>query len=74
MWPSARSASYYAIEERIKALEPAQKTVQRQQLSQPVLDDFHVWLRSNRTRVPKDSLTAKTIQHTLNQWELLIGY
>jgi transposase len=64
----------YAIEERIKALEPAQKTVQRQQLSQPVLDDLHVWLRSNRTRVPKDSLTAKAIQYTLNQWELLIGY
>ncbi|WP_294118021.1 IS66 family transposase, partial [Thiolapillus sp.] len=28
----------------------------------------------NSTRVPRDSLTYKAIQYTLNQWELLIGY
>jgi transposase len=64
----------YVIEDRIKALEPEQKTEQRQQLSQPVLDDLKVWLQTNASRVPKDSLTAKAINYTLNQWELLIGY
>jgi hypothetical protein len=39
-----------------------------------VLDDLKTWLQTNSTRVPKDSLTAKAIQYTLNQWELLIGY
>ncbi len=64
----------YAIEKRIKDLPTAQKTAQRQQLSQPVLDDLKIWLQANASRVPKDSLTAKAIQYTLNQWDLLVGY
>lgn len=64
----------YAIETRIKALEPEQKTAQRQQLAQPVLDDLNAWLQSNASRVPKDSLTYKAIQYTLNQWDYLVGY
>ncbi|WP_419623514.1 IS66 family transposase, partial [Thiolapillus sp.] len=47
----------YAIEKRIEAL--------------PVLNDLKAWLEKNRTRVPKDSLTYKAMQYTLNQWELL---
>jgi hypothetical protein len=38
------------------------------------LDDLKTWLEDNSRRVPKDSLTWKAIQYTLNQWELLIGY
>jgi transposase len=64
----------YAIEDRIKDLEPEQKKVQRQALSCPVLDDLKAWLEKNSCRVPKDSLTWIAINYTLNQWELLIGY
>ena len=64
----------YAIEQRIKDLKPDQKTEQRQQLAQPVLDDLKTWLQANASRVPKDSLTAKAITYTLNQWDYLIGY
>ena len=64
----------YAIEQRIEELPPEEKTRQRQQLAQPVLDDLKTWLDKNSTRGPKDSLTYKAIQYTLNQWELLIGY
>jgi len=64
----------YAIEKRIRDLDPAQKAAQRQRLSKPILDDLHTWLQANSRRVPKDSLTAKAIQYTLNQWDLLIGY
>ncbi len=64
----------YAIEKRIETLPPEEKTRQRQHLAQPVLDDLKAWLEKNSTRVPKDSLTYKAIQYTLNQWELLIGY
>ena len=64
----------YAIEQRIKDLEPTQKAAQRQQLSQPVLKDLKTWLQTNTSRVPKDSLTAKAIQYTLNQWVYLVGY
>jgi hypothetical protein len=64
----------YAIEDRIKDLEPEQKTEQRRRLSQPALDDLKGWLQTNACRVPKDSLTYKAIQYTLNQWDLLVGY
>jgi transposase len=64
----------YAIERRIEGLDLEQKTQQRQQLAQPILDDLKSWLEKNSSRVPKDSLTYKAIQYTLNQWELLIGY
>jgi transposase len=64
----------YAIEARIKDLEPEQKKAQRQTLSRPVLDDLKDWLETNSRRVPKDSLTWIAINYTLNQWDLLIGY
>jgi transposase len=64
----------YVIEDKIKDLEPEQKAAQRQRLSRPVLDDLHAWLQANARRVPKDSLTAKAIQYTLNQWEHLVKY
>ena len=50
-----KTRKLYAIEERIKDLEPEQKTVQRQRLSKPVLDDLKGWLEKNIRRVPKDS-------------------
>ena len=64
----------YAIEQRIEDLAPDQKTAQRQQLAQPVLDELKTWLQTNASRVPKDSLTYKAIQYSLNQWDHLIGY
>jgi transposase/uncharacterized coiled-coil protein SlyX len=64
----------YAIESKIQDLSAEQKTEQRQRLSRPLLDDLNGWLQTNASRVPKDSLTYKAIQYTLNQWDLLVGY
>lgn len=64
----------YLVEERIKDLSPEEKTRQRQQLSQPILEDLHQWLEKNIGRVFKDSLTWKAMSYTLNQWEYLAGY
>lgn len=64
----------YAIESKIKDMEPELKTRQRQKLSKPLLDDFKAWLEKNISRVPKDSLTYKAIYYSLNQWGLLVGY
>lgn len=69
-----RIRKLYAIEQRIQGLAPDQKTAQRQQLARPVLDDLRTWLQANASRVPKDSLTYKAIQYTLNQWDYLVGY
>ena len=45
----------YAIEKRIEKLPQEEKTRQRQQLAQSVLDDLKAWLEKNSTRVPRDS-------------------
>ena len=64
----------YLIEDRIQDLSPDQKQQQRQQLSQPLLEDFHQWLVANQNRIPKDSLTYEAIRYALNQWPTLTGY
>jgi len=64
----------YAIEKKIKARPVEQKTEKRQALSLPVLADLKDWLEKNLHRVPKNSLTWKAINYTLNQWDLLVGY
>ena len=43
----------YAIEGKIKGLPPEQKKIQRQTLSQPVLDGLKTWLQTNARRVPR---------------------
>ena len=65
----------YAIEKRLEKLtEEQDKTEYRRELAQPVLDNLNEWLKHNRSRVPKDSLTSKAITYTLNQWDKLVGY
>ena len=56
----------YAIEARIKELAQEQKTEIRQLLSRPILDNLKDWLLDNSRWVPKDPLTWKAIQYTMN--------
>ncbi len=64
----------YVIEDKIKELPDEQKQQKRQELSVPLLDDLKDWLDKNISRIPKDSLTYKGMQYTLNQWAMLTGY
>ncbi len=65
----------YAIEERIGDLDPKTKTADSAGNSaNPCSMIWNAWLQANIRRVPKDSLTAKAIQQTLNQWDLPVGY
>ena len=40
----------------------------RQERSQPLWDELHVWLRLERTRVPDGSAIAKAIDYSLHHW------
>ena len=64
----------YAIESKIEGLSESEKYTVRQELALPVLQDLKAWLETNHPKVPKDSLTFKAIQYTLNQWESLVAY
>lgn len=64
----------YAIEREIAPLTPAEKTIQRQQRSEPALNELKQWLDRNISKVPRDSKTHEAMQYTLNQWPKLTRY
>ena len=64
----------YAIEDEIKDLSAPEKQYQRQRQSKPLLDDLHIWLEKNVTRLVPDSLTHTAMTYALNQWPKLIVY
>jgi transposase len=63
-----RLAWLYKIEADAKALSAGQRLQMRQERSQPLWDELHVWLRLERTRVPDGSAIAKAIDYSLNHW------
>ncbi|TPE49024.1 IS66 family transposase [Maribrevibacterium harenarium] len=69
----AKIRKLYAIESKIENLSESEKYTVRQELALPLLEDFKAWLETNQTKVPKDSLTFKAIQYTLNQWSSLVA-
>jgi transposase len=63
-----RIAWLYKIEADAKALTAEQRLQMRQERSQPLWDEMHVWLQLERTRVPDGSAIAKAIDYSLNHW------
>ena len=70
----AKIRKLYRIEAAIADCSDAEKYRKRQELSVPLLNEFKIWLETNVTKVLKGSQTRKAMEHTLNQWEYLIGY
>ncbi len=64
----------YAIEKEIRDLPPSEKAILRQQKSKPLLDDFHVWLEKNITKLDPGSLSRQAMSYALNQWPKLVVY
>ena len=63
-----RIAWLYRIEADAKQLNTEQRLQMRQERSQPLWQELHVWLQLERTRVPDGSAIAKAIDYSLNQW------
>ncbi len=63
-----RIAWLYRVEADAKALTAGQRLQMRQERSQPLWDEMHVWLQLERTRVPDGSAIAKAIDYSLNHW------
>jgi transposase len=63
-----RIAWLYKIEANAKALTAEQRLQMRQERSQPLWEEMHVWLRLERARVPDGSAIAKAIDYSLNHW------
>lgn len=63
-----RIAWLYRVEADAKALTAEQRLQMRQERSQPLWEEMHVWLQLERTRVPDGSAIAKAIDYSLNHW------
>jgi transposase len=69
-----RIAWLYRIEADARALTCHERLRMRQERSQPLWEEMHVWLKLERTRVPDGSAIAKAIDYSLNHWEGLGRY
>ena len=69
-----RIAMFYAVEDRIRGLPPAQRAAVRQTDTEPLMEDFKLWLEARLLEVSKKSGLAKAIRYTLNHWEGLTRF
>ena len=63
-----RIAWLYRIESDARELPSEQRLRMRQERSNPLWEELHVWLQLERTRVPEGSAIAKAIDYSLNHW------
>ena len=64
-----RIAWLYKIEADARALSSQQRLEMRQERSQPLWKQLHLWLQLERTRVPDGSSIAKALDYSLNHWD-----
>jgi transposase len=64
----------YALERPAVAFAEAQRLQMRQELSVPILEQFHTWLKAQRAEVLPKSPMGQAIGYALNNWSALIRY
>ena len=66
-----RIAAIYHVEGRFDGMDAPQRLAARQQLTQPLGQELHVWLKLERGRVADGGATAGAIDYSLNNWPSL---
>ena len=61
----------YHVEGQFGAMDAQQRLAARQQLTAPLWEELHVWLRLERGRVPDGGSIAAAIDYSLNNWSAL---
>jgi transposase len=64
----------YELERQAKDFSEVQRLQMRQELSLPILDQFHQWLLAQRPEVLPKSPMGEAIGYALNNWEALRRY
>jgi len=70
----ARIRCLYTIEHDAKSLDAPARAAYRLARSQPLLDEFHLWLEAEQQRMLPKSPLATAIGYALNQWSALNVY
>lgn len=64
----------YRLEREWSDLDDEERGKERQKKAVPKLAKLKLWLEKKQPTVPKDTLTRKAINYTLNQWDHLVRY
>jgi len=67
-------AKLYAVEKRCRDSDAAVRHRTRQEISAPVLTDFHQWLSDVQQKVPPKNALGKAVNYTLKYWAELSRY
>jgi transposase len=61
----------YHVEGQLEGLDAQQRQAAREQLTRPLWQELHVWLKLERRRVPDGGSIASAIDYSLNAWDAL---
>jgi len=61
----------YHVEGQFEGMDAQQRLAGRQQLTRPLWQELHVWLKLERRRVPDGGSIAAAIDYSLNSWAAL---
>ncbi len=64
----------FAIERRLKDMSNEERYEKRLELSRPLLNEFHAWLKRQRPQVLPKSTFGQAITYCLKQWDNLNNY
>jgi len=64
----------YELERGAKDFNDEQRLLMRQELSLPILEQFHKWLEAQRPQVLPKSPMAEALGYALNNWTALVRY
>jgi transposase len=67
-------AKLYAVERRIRGLDPDTRKAERAERSAPILDAIKAWLDRKVTQALPKGLLGQAIAYTLGQWPLLTTF
>jgi len=66
---------YHAERElRARDLDPTEFAEQRRAKVEPILAEFHPWLKEKQKTVVPSTLLGKAVEYTLNEWDALSRY
>ena len=64
-----RISQFYDVEEEIRGLPPVERLRVRQEKTKPLMDDFEVWLKTNRARVSGKSRLGEKLSYIAKYWD-----
>ena len=71
---SERSATLYAIEEKIRGRSAEERRAVRNERSEPLLESLKTWFEETLVKLSRKSDTTRAIHYALDRWDALTRY